>query len=52
MVLQAEAMVAEWKELLWDVPEERSAVWGHCQSLFIRHGFPPLQVGIVSTSSE
>ncbi|CAK9198622.1 unnamed protein product [Sphagnum troendelagicum] len=42
---QAEAMVAEWKELLWDVPEERSAVWGHCQSLFIRHGFPPLQAG-------
>lgn len=37
-------MVAEWKEFLWDVPEERVALWGHCQMLFIRYAFPPLQV--------
>ncbi|XP_056159194.1 uncharacterized protein LOC115681990 isoform X4 [Syzygium oleosum] len=42
---QAESMVAEWKEFLWDVPEERVALWGHCQTLFIRHAFPPLQAG-------
>ncbi|KAJ8769555.1 hypothetical protein K2173_005158 [Erythroxylum novogranatense] len=42
---QAESMVAEWKEFLWDVPEERVALWGHCQTLFIRYGFPPLQAG-------
>lgn len=38
-------MVAEWKELLWDVQTERAALWGHCQALFIRHSFPPLQAG-------
>lgn len=38
-------MVAEWKELLWDVQQERAALWGHCQALFIRHSFPPLQAG-------
>lgn len=43
---QAESMVAEWKEFLWDVPEERLALWGHCQTLFIRHSFPPLQAGL------
>ncbi|XP_068653693.1 uncharacterized protein [Aristolochia californica] len=43
---QAEAMVAEWKEFLWDVPEERAALWGHCQTLFIRHHFPSLQAGL------
>ena len=37
-------MVAEWKEFLWDVPEERFALWGHCQTLFIRYAFPSLQV--------
>lgn len=37
-------MVAEWKEFLWDVPEERIALWGHCQTLFIRYSFPALQV--------
>ncbi|XP_043696644.1 uncharacterized protein LOC122647289 isoform X2 [Telopea speciosissima] len=42
---QAEAMVAEWKEFLWDVPEERSALWGHCQTLFLRYSFPALQAG-------
>lgn len=42
--LQAEAMVVEWKEYLWDVPEERAALWGHCQALFLRYSFPPLQV--------
>ncbi|KAF8012156.1 hypothetical protein BT93_I0323 [Corymbia citriodora subsp. variegata] len=42
---QAESMVAEWKEFLWDVPEERLALWGHCQTLFIRHSFPPFQAG-------
>ncbi|KAK4767669.1 hypothetical protein SAY86_015419 [Trapa natans] len=42
---QAESMVAEWMEFLWDVPEERVALWGHCQRLFIRYSFPPLQAG-------
>lgn len=42
---QAEAMVAEWKELLWDVQTERAALWGHCQALFVRHSFPPLKAG-------
>ncbi|XP_042376004.1 uncharacterized protein LOC121969811 isoform X2 [Zingiber officinale] len=42
---QAEAMVSEWKEFLWDVPEERAALWNHCQTLFMRHSFPPLQAG-------
>lgn len=42
---QAEAMVAEWKELLWDVQTERAALWGHCQALFVRHSFPALQAG-------
>lgn len=41
---QAEAMVAEWKEFLWDIPQERAALWGHCQSLFMRYSLPPLQV--------
>lgn len=41
---QAEAMVTEWKELLWDVREERAALWSHCQSLFIRHSYPPIRV--------
>ncbi|CAH9071176.1 unnamed protein product [Cuscuta epithymum] len=44
--MQAESMVAEWKEFLWDVPEERVALWGHCQTLFLRHSFPPLQAGL------
>ncbi|KAG5245302.1 Glycoside hydrolase, family 19, catalytic [Salix suchowensis] len=44
--IQAESMVAEWKEFLWDVPEERVALWGHCQTLFIRYSFPPLQAGL------
>lgn len=43
--MQAESMVAEWKEFLWDVPEERAAIWIHCQTLFLRHSFPPLQAG-------
>ncbi|XP_071689848.1 uncharacterized protein [Rutidosis leptorrhynchoides] len=43
---QAESMVAEWKAFLWDVPEERVALWGHCQTLFLRYGFPPLQAGL------
>ncbi|KAL5714718.1 hypothetical protein ACHQM5_016641 [Ranunculus cassubicifolius] len=43
---QAEAMVAEWKEFLWDVPEERAALWSHCQKLFLRYSFPPLQAGL------
>ncbi|WCJ29873.1 hypothetical protein M5689_011476 [Euphorbia peplus] len=43
---QAESMVTEWKEFLWDVPEERVALWGHCQTLFIRYAFPPLQAGL------
>ncbi|XP_042492983.1 uncharacterized protein LOC122072667 isoform X2 [Macadamia integrifolia] len=42
---QAEAMVAEWKEFLWDVPEERSALWGHCQTLFLRYSFPAVKAG-------
>ncbi|PIA25431.1 hypothetical protein AQUCO_11400007v1 [Aquilegia coerulea] len=43
---QAEAMVAEWKEFLWDVPEERAALWTHCQKLFLRYSFPALQAGL------
>ncbi|KAL3818833.1 hypothetical protein ACJIZ3_004738 [Penstemon smallii] len=43
--MQAEAMVAEWKEFLWDVPEERVALWSHCQTLFIRYSFPAMQAG-------
>ncbi|KAI3930736.1 hypothetical protein MKX01_037182, partial [Papaver californicum] len=43
---QAEAMVAEWKEFLWDVPEERPALWGHCQTPFLRYSFPALQAGL------
>lgn len=43
---QAEAMVAEWKEFLWDIPQERAAVWGHCQSLFMKYSFPPLKAGL------
>ncbi|XVF61790.1 hypothetical protein PTKIN_Ptkin08bG0158700 [Pterospermum kingtungense] len=43
---QAESMVAEWKEFLWDVPEERVALWGHCQMLFIRYSYPALQAGL------
>lgn len=43
---QAESMVAEWKEFLWDVPEERVALWGHCQTLFLRYSFPALQAGL------
>ncbi|CAL5368142.1 unnamed protein product [Camellia sinensis] len=43
---QAESMVAEWKEFLWDVPEERVALWGHCQTLFVRYSFPALQAGL------
>ncbi|KAI5384322.1 uncharacterized protein LOC127105709 isoform X1 [Lathyrus oleraceus] len=43
---QAESMVAEWKEFLWDVPEERVALWSHCHTLFIRYSFPSLQAGL------
>ncbi|KAK9134405.1 hypothetical protein Syun_013735 [Stephania yunnanensis] len=43
---QAEAMVAEWKEFLWDVPDERASLWSHCQTLFLRYSFPPLQAGL------
>lgn len=42
---QAEAMVAEWKEFLWDIPQERAALWSHCQSLFMKYSLPPLQAG-------
>ncbi|XP_051127140.1 uncharacterized protein LOC127248696 isoform X2 [Andrographis paniculata] len=44
--MQAEAMVAEWKEFLWDVPEERAALWSHCHTLFIRYSFPGLLAGV------
>ncbi|XP_057541426.1 uncharacterized protein LOC130820175 isoform X2 [Amaranthus tricolor] len=43
---QAESMVTEWKEFLWDVPEERVALWRHCQTLFERHSFPALKAGL------
>ncbi|KAK9670568.1 hypothetical protein RND81_13G209900 [Saponaria officinalis] len=43
---QAASMVAEWKEFLWDVAEERIALWRHCQNLFIRYSFPALQAGM------
>ena len=44
-------MVTEWKELLWDVREERAALWGHCQALFTRHSYPPLRVSAPLLSS-
>ncbi|CAI9109170.1 OLC1v1008939C1 [Oldenlandia corymbosa var. corymbosa] len=44
--MQAESMVAEWKEFLWDVPEERVALWDHCHTLFIRYSFPASQAGL------
>lgn len=37
-------MVAEFKEFLWDVAEERTALWSHCQRLFVRDSLPALQV--------
>ena len=40
-------MVTEWKEFLWDVPEERVALWRHCQTLFERHSFPALKVNFM-----
>lgn len=43
---QAEAMVTEWREFLWDLPEERIALWSHCQALFLRHSFPAQQAGL------
>ncbi|CAA6664133.1 unnamed protein product [Spirodela intermedia] len=43
--MQAEAMVAECKEFLWDVAEERTALWSHCQRLFVRDSLPALQAG-------
>ena len=43
-ILQAEAMVAEWREFLWDIPEERIALWKHCHELFLKHSLPSLQV--------
>lgn len=45
-------MVTEWKELLWDVREERAALWGHCQALFTRHSYPPLRVSTPFLSSS
>ncbi|KAL3527892.1 hypothetical protein ACH5RR_012548 [Cinchona calisaya] len=44
--MQAESMVAECKEFLWDVPEERVALWGHCQTIFLRYSFPASQAGL------
>lgn len=44
-VLQAEALLADWRELLWDDPAERLAVWGHCSALFETHGLPARQAG-------
>ncbi|KZV20985.1 hypothetical protein F511_38482 [Dorcoceras hygrometricum] len=44
--MQAEAMVSEWKEYLWDVPDERVALWSHCQTLFVRYSFPAMQAGL------
>jgi hypothetical protein len=43
-IVQAETMVAEWREFLWDIPEERAALWKHCHELFVRHSLPSLQV--------
>jgi spatacsin len=44
-LLQAEALLAEWRELLWDDPAERLAIWGHCSALFEKHGFPARRAG-------
>lgn len=45
-------MVAEWKEFLWDVPQERAALWGYCQALFVRYSFPTLQVILLTASAN
>jgi hypothetical protein len=45
-LLHEKTMVAEF---LWDVLEECSVILDHGQSLFIRHNFPPLQVGNILT---
>ncbi|XP_078441670.1 spatacsin carboxy-terminus protein isoform X2 [Wolffia australiana] len=42
---QAEAFVAEYKEFLWDIAEERSALWGHIHGLFVHNSLPALQAG-------
>ncbi|MCO5599510.1 hypothetical protein L7F22_053616 [Adiantum nelumboides] len=39
-------MVAEWREFLWDLKEERIGLWSHCQSLFLKHSLPPQQAGM------
>ncbi|GAQ85863.1 hypothetical protein KFL_002580120 [Klebsormidium nitens] len=44
-VLQAEALLADWRELLWDDPAERLAVWGHCSALFEAHSLSARQAG-------
>ncbi|CAI7732976.1 unnamed protein product [Closterium sp. NIES-53] len=38
---QAECMVREWQQLLWEEEEERAMVWEHCHHLFMRHRLPP-----------
>ncbi|CAI5493863.1 unnamed protein product [Closterium sp. Naga37s-1] len=38
---QAEHMVQEWQQLLWEEEEERAVVWEHCHHLFMRHRLPP-----------
>lgn len=43
---QAESIVTDWKQLLWDFPAERAALWGHCESLFKKHSFPSQRAGM------
>ncbi|CAI5465743.1 unnamed protein product [Closterium sp. Yama58-4] len=38
---QAEHMVQEWQQLLWEEEEERAVVWEHCHHLFMCHRLPP-----------
>ena len=46
--MQAEELVAETKELLWEDPEERLAVWSHCEKLLNTHEVPPGEVSPLS----
>lgn len=42
--MQAGKLVSETKELLWEDPEERMAMWTHCENLLTTHRVPPGEV--------
>ncbi|GJP68575.1 hypothetical protein CLOP_g25256 [Closterium sp. NIES-67] len=37
---QAQHMVCEWQQLLWEEEEEQALVWEHCHHLFMCHRLP------------